>query len=101
MLKKIIPWAMFALLVGLIIIGFALKDSMNTYLSKMMKEQAAPEILVSGAALIDSLYNYSQNGKSFEITFPEFGATGCSACKRMESVMAEISKNYFLLIKTL
>jgi thioredoxin 1 len=94
MLKKIIPWVMFVLLFGLIIIGFALKENMNNYLSKMMKEQAAPETKASGAALIDSLYNYSKNGQSFEITFLEFGATGCSACKRMESVMEEINKKY-------
>lgn len=94
MLKKILPWVMFVLLFGLIIIGFALKENMNNYLSKMMKEQAAPETKASGAALIDSLYNYSKNGQSFEITFLEFGATGCSACKRMESVMEEINKKY-------
>lgn len=41
MLKKIIPWVVFVLLFGLIIIGFAIKDSMNNYLLRMMKEQAA------------------------------------------------------------
>lgn len=93
MLKKIIPWVMFVLLFGLIIIGFALKENMNNYLSKMMKEQAAPETKASGAAFIDSLYNYSKNGQSFEITFLEFGAN-CPACKRMESVMEEIRAKY-------
>jgi thioredoxin 1 len=93
MLKKIIPWVMFILLFGLIIIGFALKENMNNYLSKMMKEQAAPETKASGAAFIDSLYNYSKNGQSFEITFLEFGAN-CPACKRMESVMEEIRAKY-------
>lgn len=29
MLKKILPWVMFVLLFGLIIIGFALKENMN------------------------------------------------------------------------
>lgn len=30
----------------------------------------------------------------YEITFLEFGSTGCSACKRMESVMDEIKEKY-------
>jgi len=34
MLKKILPWVVFIALFGLIIIGFALKDNMNNYLSK-------------------------------------------------------------------
>ncbi|HAQ21821.1 MAG TPA: hypothetical protein DCR40_21715 [Prolixibacteraceae bacterium] len=94
MLKKIIPWVVFVLFFGLIIIGFALKDSMNTYVSKMMKAQAGSEIIHSGSAFVDSTYNYAKNGKNHQVTFLEFGATGCSACKRMESVMEEIRKKY-------
>ena len=94
MAKKILSGIVFAALFGLIIIGFALKDNMNSYLSKMMKEQADPGIRGSGAALIDSLYNYVKNGRAYEITFLEFGSTGCSSCKRMESVMEEIRKKY-------
>lgn len=71
-----------------------LKDNMNNYLSEMMKQQASPEIAHSGNALVDSLYNYSSNGLNYEITFLEFGATGCSACKRMESVLEEIQNKY-------
>jgi thioredoxin 1 len=60
----------------------------------MMKQQASPEITLSGNAVVDSLYNYSENGLNYEITFLEFGATGCSACKRMESVLEEINSKY-------
>ncbi len=94
MVKKIIPWIVFMLLFSLLIIGFALKDIMNSYLSRMMKEQFTPEITNSGAALVDSLYNYSQRELGYEITFLEFGANECSACKRMESVMDEITTQY-------
>lgn len=90
MIKKILLWVVFIALFGLTIIGFALKDDMNYYLSKMIKEQASSETKTSGLALIDSLYNYSKNGQHYEVTFLEFGATGCSACKRMELVMEEI-----------
>ena len=89
MVKKILPWVVFVLLFGLIVIGFALKDNMNNYLSKMMKEQAAPEIANSGSAYVDSTFNYTKNGQGYQVTFLEFGAN-CPACKRMESVLEEI-----------
>lgn len=88
MLKNVIPWIVFVLLFALLIIGFAMKDSMNNYVSKMMKSQASPEIKQSGLALVDSHYNYSQNGSAYKITFLEFGAN-CPACKRMESVIIQ------------
>ena len=94
MVKKVLPWIIFILLFALLIIGFSLKDNMNSYLSELMQKQASPEIILSGNAVIDSLYNYSENGLKYEITFLEFGATGCSACKRMESVMEEIQSKY-------
>lgn len=94
MVKKILPWVVFVLLFAMLIIGFSLKDSMNNYLSEMMQKQNSPEIIRSGEALVDSLYNYSANGLQYEITFLEFGATNCSACKRMETVMEEISSKY-------
>lgn len=94
MIKKILPWIVFSLLFLLVLIGYKMKDSMDSYLSKMMQKQASPEITKSGEARIDSLYNYSTNELNFEITFLEFGANGCSACKRMETVMDEIRTKY-------
>ena len=94
MIKKILPWILFILFFVLLIIGFIFKKSFNNYLSELMKNQASPELTHSGNALIDSLYNYSENGLNYELTFLEFGATGCSACKRMESVMEEINTKY-------
>ena len=94
MVKKILPWVVFVLLFVLLIVGFSIKDSMNNYLSGLMQKQASHEIIQSGSLLVDSLYNYSTNGLQYEVTFLEFGATNCSACKRMESVMEEISSKY-------
>ena len=94
MLKKILPWIVFALFFALLLVGFLMKDSMNNYLGTMMKTQLSTEISHSGNALIDSLYNYSANGLNYEITFLEFGAKGCSACKRMERVMEEMQSKY-------
>ena len=93
MVKKVLPWIVFVPLFVLLIIGFAMKDSMNNYVSKMMKSLASPEINQSGSALVDSLYNYSRNRSIYKVTFLEFGAN-CPACKRMESVMDEIRLKY-------
>ena len=100
MLKRILSWAVFIVLFGLIVIGFALKDNMNTYLSNMMKAQAGSEIAYSGSAYIDSMFNYTNNGQSYELTFLEFGAN-CPACKRMESVMSEVRVRYPQKVKVI
>ncbi len=93
-LRKILPWLVFSSLIFLIISGIVLKDKFNTYLSKSIKNQASPELIISGDALIDSLYNYTKNGSQYQATFLEFGATGCSACRKMETVMSEIETQY-------
>jgi thioredoxin 1 len=94
MLKKIIPWVVVSLFAAVFVVAFALKDTMNSTISEMMKQQASPELTSSGEALTDSLYNYTKNGGAYEITFLEFGSTGCPACKRMESVMDEVRVKY-------
>lgn len=94
MIKKVLPWFVFVMLVALLIVGYSIKDRMNNYTSELMKQQASPEITSLGEALVDSLYNYSENGQFYKITFLEFGAKGCSACKRMEKVMDETRSAY-------
>lgn len=94
MIKKIFPWVVFVSLFGLLIFGFSSKDEMNKYAANMMQKQASPATINSGRNLIDSLYNYTKSDLDYKITFLEFGATGCSACKRMESVMQSIQTDY-------
>ena len=94
MIKKVLPWFVLVLLVALLIVGYSMKDSMNNYTSELMKQQASPEIISSGEALVDSLYNYPDNGQPYKITFLEFGAKGCSACKRMEKIMEQTRSAY-------
>ena len=94
MLKRILLWVVYVMLFGFIIIGYALKENMNSYLSKMMKAQAGTEIINSGSAYVDSTFNYTKNGVNYLVTFLEFGSTGCSSCKRMESVIEEIRTKY-------
>lgn len=94
MIKKVLPRFVFASLVLLIIVGLASRDKLNQYLSENIVKNADPAFIESEAASIDSVYNYSKNGLHYEITFLEFGATGCVACRKMESVMEEIKQQY-------
>jgi len=93
-IKQAFAWLFIALTVLLIVLLFAFKDNLNSFASKSIKAQAGSEIIASEFALVDSVYNYTRNGLSYQITFLEFGANGCSACKRMEAVMDEIRAQY-------
>jgi thiol-disulfide isomerase/thioredoxin len=89
-MKRILAWLPLVLLV-LVFLGIYLaKDSMTGFASRMIKEQTSVEIQDAGAAFVDSAFNYVRNGADFTYTFLEFGAKGCSACKKMELVMSEI-----------
>lgn len=94
MIKKILPFLFIILLAALLIFGLVMKNRINNSLSDILQQQASPEIMLSSEAHIDSLYNYEDNNSDYEITFLEFGAKGCSACKRMEGVMEEINGKY-------
>ena len=59
----------------------------------MMTQEMSPDIELYGKYVVDSLYNYTKNGKSFEFTLLEFGSTGCVLCKKMEPVLDEIRNN--------
>ena len=94
MIKKALPWILMIVLFLFMIIGLVFKNDMNDYMSDQMLKQITPQIAEAGNTRIDSLYNYEANGKSYKITFLEFGAKGCSSCRRMEGVMEEIRGNY-------
>lgn len=94
MIKKIFPWIVFISLFALIIIGFSSKNKLNKYASTMMQKQASPAIVNAGKILIDSLYNYTNTNLEYKVTFLEFGSSGCSSCRRMETVMATIQTKY-------
>lgn len=78
----------------LLIILATQKSNLNNYLSQQIKSQIEPKIMETIGNSIDSLYNYVDNGDLYEYTFLEFGAKGCSACKRMELVMEDIRTEY-------
>jgi thioredoxin 1 len=93
-LKQAFTWLFLIFTVLFFVLLFVFKDSLNDYASKAVKAQAGSEIQNSVPVFVDSAYNYTKNGLSYEITFLEFGSKGCSACKRMESVMDEIRTKY-------
>ena len=43
---------------------------------------------------VDSAYNFRNNEEGYQMTFLEFGATGCSACRLMERVLEQIRTKY-------
>lgn len=92
--KLFASWIVFIALFLFVILGIANKDKMNKYISNTLINNATPELHKSGAAFIDSAYNYLQNNSNFSYSFIEFGAQGCSACRRMEKVMSEIKDAY-------
>jgi len=89
-LKKIIPYILVVLLLALLILGYALKDNLNKYISGEMQQQTNPEIRFTIEEQIRSKYNYVENGEKYDFTFLEFGSTGCASCKQMEPVLEEV-----------
>ncbi len=91
-MKKIVPFIIAVFLVILLIAGFLSRTTLNNFISKKMKEQAGATTILSVETQLDSAYNYTQNGKSFDFTLIEFGSTGCTVCKQMEPVLEEVRK---------
>jgi len=88
--KQVLSWLFIACSILLLVALFAFKDNLTGYSSELMQSQVDPQTINSESRRIDSAYNYTKNGLPYQFTFLEFGAKGCSACKRMEGVMEEI-----------
>lgn len=46
------------------------------------------------ADTLDMKYNYAKNEEPFDMTFLEFGSTGCKPCQMMEQVMEQVKAKY-------
>ena len=92
--KQILNLVFLGLIIVFFVALFMFKGRLNNAASTIVLSQATPETISAVSAQIDSVYNYGKNSKSYEITFLEFGSTGCSACKRMEKVLQEIKDLY-------
>lgn len=100
-LKTILNLTGIGLAIAFLILLFVFKGSMNTMLSEKMQQQATGELNAGVAHYIDSSFNYTRNHLSYNITFLEFGATGCVACKRMEEVMEEVRLSHSQTVRIL
>src|SRR3989339_1147580 len=93
-LKKYLSVALAILGFLFILALFIFKDSLNSKVSEMVKKQGTIEESESVAKIIDTEFNYEKNTKTYQFTFLEFGATGCSACRKMEKVMEEVKQKH-------
>lgn len=93
-LKTILNFSFIGLGILFLVLLYIFQDSMNKLVSNKMREQAGVDVKKSTEEYVDSAFNYKQNGEGFRITFLEFGATGCSACKMMEKVMEKVKISY-------
>jgi thioredoxin 1 len=81
------------LVLFLVLLG-VFRDKLNSYASKQIKTTTDSSTIQLVEAKIDSAYNYSKNNQPYQITFLEFGAQGCSACKNMELVMDKVRQHH-------
>lgn len=83
----------FILFMAGIMVLLMFKKDINIYLSDSIKSHSSEDIKSKTAVFLDSAFNYQTNKEKFSYTFLEFGSQGCAACKKMESVMQEISNS--------
>ena len=90
----ILKWLLVLLPLGLMIFLFSQKGKLEQYVSGVIKSQNNTGSLELSGRLIDSLYNHQKNGSTYRLTFLEFGAKGCVACRKMEFVLDEVRQEY-------
>lgn len=93
MLRKVLLVIILLLLAIFLIAGFLFRNEMNDFISEKMKQQAGTEVILSGEAWVDSLFNYTKNEKDFQYTLLEFKSTGCTICKQMEPELEKVRNN--------
>lgn len=98
-LKTILNLIRIGLAIAFLILLFVFKGSMNTMLTQKMRDQASGELKMRVDDYIDSSFDYTRNNQLYKITFLEFGASGCIACRKMEKVMEEVNEHYSGKIK--
>lgn len=99
MWKKLLNILLILLPIAFMIILFSQKDRLTNFLSKEIKLTTGTEIQMSVRMVVDSLYNHQANKESYRLTFLEFGAKGCVACRKMEFVLDEVRQTYPAMVK--
>ncbi len=91
--KKFYPVLLIGAVLALLLAGFLFKQKINGLVSEQMKKQAGTEVVLSGEAWVDSLFNYQNNGKNFSYTLLEFSTDRCTVCKLMKTELEKIQNN--------
>lgn len=94
MRSKIVNIILFLIIILLLILLFSQQEQLRKYISKEISLQADTNLQKTLSHHIDSLYNYTSDYQEFELTFLEFGAEGCVACRKMEFVLNEAREEY-------
>ena len=83
----------FGLLLSIAIIVFLLfKFNYSDKTNSIIKQSDFTNFTMADSVLL--LYDYSKQNTTFELSFLEFGSTGCRECKMMEKVIAEVKGNF-------
>ena len=93
MIRKYWPVILAGILLVLIVLGYFSKNSLDGFLSEKMRETAGSKVKITGEMWVDSLFNYTKNGKNFQYTLLEFKSNSCSICKRMEPELENIRQS--------
>ena len=88
--EKLTVWLFISFVVIFFSVLIAFKGKLNSYLSDSLQSMVLLSEKDKITSSLDSVYNYTTNNKSFEVTFLEIGSKMCSSCKQMEGVMEEI-----------
>ena len=97
--KMIRSWLFVAFPVVFLLILFLFRDSLMRFGSKEIRQMQEKEEATSIADSVRLLYDYSNGLNGYKYTFLEFGAKGCLSCKKMETVMEEVSQEYIGKVK--
>lgn len=97
--KMIKSWLFVALPVVFLLVLFLFRDSLVGLGSMEIRRMQKKDEATSIADSVRLLYDYSNGQNEYKYTFLEFGAKGCLSCKKMETVMEEVSQEYVGKVK--
>ena len=90
MFKKYSPLILIVLLIVMLAAAFLFKKNLNHFIAGKMQQGAETGVVLSGEAWVDSLFNYSKNGKEFQYSLLEFKSNGCAICRQMEPELEQL-----------
>jgi len=90
MIKKYGLLVLMAILVLGLLFALIFKDSIYEIIGNGIQQNSTAAEKFEAKKYVEQEYNYTRNQKDFDFTLLEFKSTGCTICKQMEPVLAEI-----------